>query len=732
MHLLGLLVHQQGNHHDAIALVKQAIAINPANPGYHNTCGEICRKLQDYEAAINYYRAALRNNSKYAIAHSNLGDVLHMTNRFGEAEKHYLLALEIEPRLSIAHYNLGGMLSATGRLEEALKHYHQAVEQQPDSIDARLKLVNTLQAMGQTDAAIRQYEKVLTLRPGDLRAHNNLGLLLHQRGQIRDAEKHFREALRLNPGLAEVHANLGNIYHGAREFDKAESHYRKALALNPSLLDVQLNLGGLLQEKGKLEKAKELYKQVIQQTPGNVTARWMLCMAQIPEVYHHENEYHTSREQYRHALNDLNRSIDLTNKKAIDAAARAVGISQPFSLAYQGKDDRELQRLYGELVCRIQAARYPQWSNPPKSAEIIAGRKMRVGIVSGYFCEHSNWKIPIKGWIENIDRHRFSLFGYYTRSIVDKRTREARQVLPNLFMHSSFEGLCRRISNDRLDVLIYPEIGMDPMTLRLAGLRLAPVQCTSWGHPETSGLPTIDYYLSSELMEAEGNERFYTEQLVCLPNLSIYYTPLEDIASDKGREDFGLRENSVAYFCAQSLRKYLPQYDEVFPLIAKDAGDCQFVFLSKDKNLTNIFKNRLRKVFDRHNLEMDNYISILPSMNPADFQALSKICDIFLDSIGWSGCNTTLEAIGHNLPIVTLPRELMRSRHTMAILSMMGISEAITGNVEEYIQLAVALCQDEKHRKAASKNIATNKHLIYKDSTCIRGLEDFLLTAKEY
>jgi len=63
-----------------------------------------------------------------------------------------------------------------------------------------------------------------------------------------------------------------------------------------------------------------------------------------------------------------------------------------------------------------------------------------------------------------------------------------------------------RILADRLHILVYPEIGMHPPTMQIAALRLAPVQCTAWGHPLTSGLPTVDYYLSSELMEPENEQ----------------------------------------------------------------------------------------------------------------------------------------------------------------------------------------------------------------------------------
>ena len=152
------------------------------------------------------------------------------------------------------------------------------------------------------------------------------------------------------------------------------------------------------------------------------------------------------------------------------------------------------------------------------------------------------------------------------------------------------------------------------MTLKLAALRLAPIQCTSWGHPDTSGLPTMDYYLSSDLMEPPGADSHYTEKLIRLPNLSVYYEPLKIKAADVRRETFSLRKDAVLYFCLQSLFKYLPQYDEVFPRIAEKVGDCQFVFIRNADSIhvDRQFKHRVEQAFGRYGLNYRDYVTFLP------------------------------------------------------------------------------------------------------------------------
>ena len=120
---------------------------------------------------------------------------------------------------------------------------------------------------------------------------------------------------------------------------------------------------------------------------------------------------------------------------------------------------------------------------------------------------------------------------------------------------------------------------------------------------------------------------------------------------------------------------------------------------------------------------------MLPRMEPEKFVSAIGACDVVLDSIGWSGCNSTLESLAHGLPIVTIAGPLMRGRHTSAILEMMGIGETTARTVDEYVAIAVQLGRNAEARAAAAAKIESNKHRVYRDRTCVAGLEAFFVTA---
>jgi protein O-GlcNAc transferase len=615
-----------------------------------------------------------------------------------------------------------------GRYSQAEASARQLTERYPDDPVGWNALGTILAQLNRSQEAVPILERALGLFSNDISSLNSLAFALQDLGRDEEAQSRFVQALEINPHDAQVRNNMGNILQKLGKYDEALTHYAQALEIDPNYVEAYHNMGHVYHDLGRFDEAIQSFNKALEIEPDDMITRFVRCLSTIPVLYETAEEIPVCRDQYRSSLLKLKKDLLPGTRAHIDAAAEAVGSKQPFFLAYQGYDNRELQRIYGDLVCKIQAKKYPQWSKIRPMPSIPADGKIRVGIVSGFFYYHSNWKMPIQGWVEQLDRQRFSIHGYYTGKKKDQIFEKARRSFDRFRENcSSLKHLCETITNDRLHVLIYPEIGMNPMTARLAALRLAPIQCTSWGHPDTSGFPTIDYYLSSDLMEPPGADHHYTERLVRLPNLSIYYKPLEIQPAQLDRSD-GLPLDAVIYFCPQSLFKYLPQYDQVFPRIAKQVEQCRFLFIKhpKSSHLNERFVARLRKAFAEYGMCENDYVGFLPLLNPEHYQALNRLCDVFLDSIGWSGCNSTMEAIANDLPVVTMPGDLMRGRHSHAILTMMGVTETIAESLDEFIDLAVRLGRKSQFRSEIKEKISQNKHKLYRDTSCIKGLEAFI------
>lgn len=277
------------------------------------------------------------------------------------------------------------------------------------------------------------------------------------------------------------------------------------------------------------------------------------------------------------------------------------------------------------------ADRYPPVQLAPPRGP---GEPVRVGFVSGHFRHHSVWKIPAKGWLGQLDRKWFRIFGYDTGDDQDTETVVAAAMCERFVRGPlSIDQWRAAILADAPHVLIYPDTCMDGASAQLAALRLAPVQCTSWGHPETSGYPTLDYFLSSDPMEPPAAQEHYSETLIRLPNLSTYYEPLEPPAAFAAPAGLQLRPAATVFWSGQSLFKYLPRYDQVFPRIAREVPDSQFVFIDP-KGLAGVFLQRLDAAFAAHGLRSAEHCIISPALSRDDFLSTIGQCDIVLDSIG--------------------------------------------------------------------------------------------------
>src|SRR5258706_3540540 len=688
-HLLGVVAHQLG-HSDAASYIGRAVALDPDFAEAHNDRGVILAARGLFADALSCFERAVTLNPGYSEARTNLGRGLRSLGRLDEAVKQFEQVLKRTPDSPVAHFNLASAFELAGQKPEAEKHYRRAVSLRPDFVDAHIHLAALLQNIDRLPEALAHAERTVTLRPNSAGARNNLGNILRTLGRRDDAIAQYETALRIDSNSFMAHYNCGVALRGETRIAEARAHFARAFALKPDFLEAEL----------------------------------ALCMAELPAIYEDASEIAERRDAYASRLATL--SADAESASAPAALADAIGSHQPFYLPYQGCNDRELQTSYGSFVCKILAARYttPVLPTPPGPQEPI-----RLGIVSGFFRQHSNWKIPVKGWVKMLDRNRFRVSGYYTSADRDGET-DAAETLCDRFVQGplSLDAWRRTILDDAPYVMIFPEIGMDKVSTQLAAQRLAPVQCTSWGHPETSGFPTIDYFISSDLMEPASAADHYSERLIRLPNLSIYYEPADAAPIGIDRAQLGLRADAVVYWCCQSLPKYLPQFDDVFARIAANVPDCQFTFIefAGGKGVTELFRARLERAFQAVGLSAQDHCVFLPRLAPDRFAAAIGQCDVVLDSIGWSGCNSILESLVHNLPIVTFTGEMMRGRHTTAILEMMDISETTARTIDEYVSMAGYLGRNAASRIEQSARITANRHPVYSESDGIVTLAAIL------
>ena len=674
------------------------------------------------EEAGRLYGLILGGEPRHAGALHMLGVLRLGQERFDEAVGLLRRSIEAEPRFATAHYNLGCALQALGRPEEAEVAYGRAL-----AVDGRhaASLANRSGVRLQLGRPLEAFEdarRAAELVPSAA-SFCNAGLALKASGNAARAETMFHQALGLEPDHAESLHNLGNLLRVQRGRDEEARAILGALVrTRPRMIAPRIALSHMLREACEGEAAAAELQAARDIAPEDPLVRLALTTAPLQALYRSEEECEAARDGYGMQLAALDRWARAGGRDRLASLAGAAGYSQPFFLPYTGQIDRDLQATYGALMADAATARYGASDPMPR---LSAGEKIRVGFVSGYMRDHSNWKIPLRGWMEGLDRDQFDVLGYYTGEITQAETGAARG-LCSVFRQGpkTTQEWRACILADRPDVLIYPETGMDGAAFRLACQRLAPLQCVSWGHPFTSGLPTIDAFLSSDAMEPQDAEAHYTERLVRLPGLGIDYRA-EPVPPALSRGELGLPDGTL-FFCGQALFKYLPRHDRLLAEVAASVPDARFVFVDapQGRKVRALLLARLAR-----SLDVERRVILLDRMSRERFVAASGACDVVLDSLEWSGCNSTLECLPLGTPIVTLPGRTMRARHTTAILRAIGVAQTIARDEEDYVRLATDLARDREWRSALRTRIVADWQLVCGDRRPIRALEEFIGTA---
>ena len=261
----------------------------------------------------------------------------------------------------------------------------------------------------------------------------------------------------------------------------------------------------------------------------------------------------------------------------------------------------------------------------------------------------------------------------------------------------TLEQIAETIAGRGLDVLIYPELGMDGRTLTLASMKLARVQLCAWGHPVTTGLPTIDSYFSCAEMEPENSALHYSEPQILLPGLGTRYLKPK-LPTVRTATELGLPLGGRV-LVAQSPFKLLPDNDLRMVALAHAAPTAQFIlFDTFYSGVNDAIKLRLETTFDAHDLNPER-LHWQPMTERAHFLQIVRACDVALDSHTFSGGNTSLDALIMGLPLVTSPGEFMRGRQSSAMLTALGLEHCVVA-ADEVANTAANFLLHRDARKA--------------------------------
>ena len=400
-------------------------------------------------------------------------------------------------------------------------------------------------------------------------------------------------------------------------------------------------------------------------------------------------------------------------------------------ISYAGGNNLPALTVLGDFIASHMGRFFPSYTTSnPLQADHNTDHKVRVGYISRFFYRQAVSYYMVNRVIHH-DKEKFAVYTFALGKANDEITKEFSRhseyfrQFANIDFIEDIYAIVEYIVDNQLDILIYTDIGMDPLTYMLAGLRLAPVQCALVGHGTTSGLPAIDYYISGDF-EPPDAEDHYREKLIRLPNLgAAQFPPPFDQVIPITRKDWKIPDEAVVFVsCANGIKHSQSRDELLVDILRKAPNACILLKPCHVSNMDHRLGERIMAA--ARNAGVENRLFIVPPLGRID--ALLAIADIQLDTYPYGGWTTNMEALYMGLPIVTQEGNMARSRWGAHMLKALGIHEGIATNESEYVDWAVRFAQDRELRwQVKNRIIEQVRSVLFNGPAAQQSYEDALL-----
>ena len=455
-----------------------------------------------------------------------------------------------------------------------------------------------------------------------------------------------------------------------------------------------------------------------------------------------------------YAMKHWNKSLFFSEQ---DFTNLNLGTCITYPIVYHNRNNNDILRSYCKLLRVI--CPFLNYASPFLSLEPnIGNRKIKICFVSDSFHKDTCVLRDRIGVIGKLIKTYSGELDIYIASFNKLKTVKG-QIAPLLmyklkdkyiWLGNNMTEARTELERRQFDILFYPDIGMKLKPYMLTYSRLAPIQISTWGHSETSGINTIDYYISSKYyhispksitnLDLDGGKESdflnndllqskFSEKLILMNSLSTYYiSPIAlffqgTIGRFKTRREFNLRNEWNIYGCLQTFYKFNPEFEYVLKKIL-ERDPKAIILISNVVPFTKDHLIRMYKTFGGTNI---NRVKWFPGLDIRDYLNLISLCDVILDPFPFGGCNTSFEAFDFNIPVVTYPSNILSGRFTAGMYFKMGITDCIVVSPKHYVNLAVEIVNNIRLKNKISRKIEACKGLIFQDVECINEYRDLFV-----
>lgn len=524
-------------------------------------------------------------------------------------------------------------------------------------------------ALKRPDAALEMFDLAIQSKPDFAMAYYNRGTVLQAVGRVVEALASFDQTILIKPEYLDAHYNRGNALRHLGRPAEALASYDRALRLDPGNLGAHNNRGVVLHQLRRLDEAIASFDRALEIKPD--------LSAALSQAMH-----------LRAQICDWSRGDEIY---PIDGPPLA-------GLAFEDNPERQLLRSQAQVAVR---------SPPVAFAEPSGSSRLRLGYFSADFHNHATMSL-LAGMFEQHDRERFEVHAFsYGPHAAD----EGRQRLLGAVEHFhdvralSDEQIAASARDNALDIAIDLKGYTSGGRPEIFAYRAAPVQMLYMGFPGPAGQPFIDHVIADRVVVPEENRRFFTEQVIYLPD-SYFVNDDQRAISDapQSREAQGLPAAGFVFCCFNQAYKISPaEFDIWMRLLTKVEGSV--LWLLKDNHWA---EANLRKEAAVRGVDPERLI-FAERVPETEHLARHRCADLFLDTFNYNAHTTACDALWTGLPVVTKLGKSFAARVGGSLLYAINLPELVTTTPEDYEQLALGLATDPDKLAEIKAKLADNR-----------------------
>ena len=547
---------------------------------------------------------------------------------------------------------------------------------------------------------------------------NEIFKIAHNHFQKKEFEKSiylFEKILKNFPDNLSILRNISLAYAFSGAYQKAEECIKKIIQIKPDEPFAYQTLASVLKNQDKIEDMIEIINEGLKK--NLINKKWDLQKKLLsPLIPRDKKEIDDYRKRIGKSLEEIISSeikLDYDNDQIISPPL--------FELTYTDKDNKEINKKIVKALKKIyQPLNYKTIIKNKKSND-----KIKIGFISEFFTDHTIGKL-FKNLIFSLDLKFFDITIYHSNKTKEGKIFEEfqnKKGFKNQKLPIKLIDKIKIIEKEKFDILFYPDIGMSIEFYFLSLVRLAKYQIMSWGHPETTGSDSIDFFFCSRNLITENSYKLYTEKFLIIDKLPMIYDKpnIENKLSD---EDLSKKN---IYSCPQTLFKFHPDFDHyLFDILKKDKK--AVLYLLKDTH--KVYYLKLLERFKKNkNFDSDRVIFLDP-LNLNQFINHLGTSSVLLDPIYFGSGNSFHESMFYGTQTVTCPTKYIKSRIVSAAYNQMEVKNPpIVKNKDDYVNRAIEIANDKNildrkkyYQKAANEKLFNTKDVGEKFNSILREL----------